>query len=77
MNTERIAEVKALLGVPHDEPIFVIRAQDKAACATLIDYADNSERVGASKQFVDAIDGIADDFEKFAIEHPDRQKVPD
>jgi hypothetical protein len=62
--------------VPDGEPVFVIRAQDKAACAALMCYAQVAESIGAKSAFVDHIwDQIIPDFRTWQRQH--ETKVPD
>jgi hypothetical protein len=62
--------------VPDGEPVFVIRAQDKAALAALMCYAQVAESIGASSDFVDRIwDQIIPDFREWQRHHD--TKTPD
>ena len=59
--------------LPDDEPLFVLRAQDKHALAIL----------GAYHAFTENLQHKADvllvikDFQEFERKHPDRMKIPD
>lgn len=59
--------------IPLDEPVFLLRAQDALAHATLRHYvAERMVKCGPD-------DGLAERlaaFEQFATEHPDRVKLP-
>jgi hypothetical protein len=62
--------------VPDGEPVFVIRAQDKAALAALMCYAQVAESIGAKTDFVDRIwDQIIPDFRTWQRHHD--TKTPD
>jgi hypothetical protein len=62
--------------IPDGEPVFVIRAQDKAATAALMCYAQVAESIGAKSNFVDRIwDQIIPDFRDWQRQHG--TKVPD
>jgi hypothetical protein len=58
-----------------DEPVFVLRAQDKIAAPLIRLWADWAEREGSPKS-LDAM-AIADEFERWARNHPQRMKWPD
>ena len=59
--------------LPEDEPLFVLRAQDKIALAILGAYHAMTDNV----QHKEAIMLVIKDFQKFELEHPDRMKTPD
>jgi hypothetical protein len=62
--------------IPDGEPVFVIRAQDKAATAALMCYAQVAESIGAQQDFVDRIwDQIIPDFRDW--QRHNETKVPD
>jgi hypothetical protein len=75
--TEVYPEIKKLLDIPEDEPIFILRAQDKAALPTLIDYEDEADHKGASDEFYNSLEPIYEDFRKWQADNPDKVKVPD
>lgn len=62
---------------PPDEPLFLLRAQGRATAGALSGYYVMSQAIGASQDHTLAIVDAARQFEKFAIEHPERRKVPD
>lgn len=64
-------------GVPDDEPVFVIRAQDETAIDTLGDYQDNAERAGASQQFVDGVADVIAGFRVWQDANHERVHTPD
>lgn len=78
MDHTKIPQVKELLGVPADEPIFVIRAQDAAAIGALQGYSDEAKRIGATNTFLKGVqDDIYIPFVDFLRKNADRVKVPD
>ena len=59
--------------IPHDEPVFVLRAKDRHALRTLLYYASEVEQ----HEHRSAVTDRAADFARFAAEHPERMKEPD
>lgn len=41
--------------IPEDEPVFLLRGQDRCAPAAVIKYAEMLEAVGAAKEMVDSV----------------------
>lgn len=70
-------QIKRLLGIPSEEPIFILRGKDSAALGTLHDYKGNAEGVGASPAFQVDLNTSITEFVKFRSEYPDRMKTPD
>lgn len=70
-------------GIPEDEPIFILRAQDMAALQTLDGYADEAVECGASDEFAFAVssrerqDSVFMRFQTWQETHPDKVKTPD
>lgn len=60
--------------IPDQEPVFVLRAQDKLALQTLQAYRSMSESAGVDCTSID--ERIAA-FKAFAAEHGERMKYPD
>ncbi len=58
--------------IPEDEPVFLIRAQDKVASAVLIFYAERARKAGASQELVDKVLEHAALMERWP-----KHKVPD
>lgn len=83
---DRYDEVKRLLGIPEDEPIFVLRAQDKYAAVAVEDYvhtvyvgergvsgqASSDLRAWRDKGF-----DHANSFYEWQDVNPDKIKTPD
>ena len=76
-DTDRYTEVKSLLGIPEDEPIFILRAQDRAAPNAVDEYGHMAERIGASEKFCVGVDRCAAEFDAWQVANPQRVKVPD
>lgn len=64
-------------GIPEGEPIFIIRAKDKASVDAIRDYASYAADAGASEEFLNAVDGRVEEFRKWQEENPDLVSVPD
>lgn len=58
--------------IPHDEPVFIFRARDKLAQAALHAYA-----MRCTGQHATAVLERAASFAQFALDHPERMKMPD
>lgn len=83
-NTEVYADVKMLLDIPEDEPIFIIRAQDVVAPDAIMDYAELARvRHGATQEFYNLVAATHTElsvwrqFVGWQEEHPDKVKIPD
>lgn len=74
---DKYPEIKRLLGIPEDEPIFILRAQDKCSFQTLIDYEDNVADVGADDIFLNGILKVQDEFSEWQGKNTDKVKTPD
>ncbi len=61
--------------IPEQEPVFLIRGQDKAAPETLRAYAMNAHRVGADNALVMAVLGHAKTMEEW--QRRQAAKTPD
>lgn len=60
-----------------DEPVFIIRAKDRASIPALLAYAQEALRIGASVEFVYDVAGSILRFEKWQVANGDIVKVPD
>lgn len=56
-------------GIPEDEPVFVIRAQDIVGPGTVRDWAARAEREGVSDEVVEAVRRHADAMVEWQHEH--------
>jgi hypothetical protein len=62
--------------IPDDEPVFILRARDTTAVATLLHYYQG-HRLCQNDQHADAVLQRLRDFQQFQREHPERMKYPD
>lgn len=60
-----------------DEPVFVIRARDRASVATLMDYRNNACQEGAESKMLASVDTTIEQFEQWQSENHGLIKVPD
>lgn len=63
--------------IPDDEPIFVLRARDSHAVATLSTYLCLVKASGDHGAHLNAVRMRLDQFEKFSRENKERMKLPD
>jgi hypothetical protein len=61
--------------IPDDEPVFIIRAQDKLAVPTLDAYLELAEKAGVEEKFLDHLDRVRGDIRIW--QRQNRTKVPD
>jgi hypothetical protein len=61
---------------PEDEPLFILRAQDRRALAAIREYYAQCMNV-CDQNHLDAIEKAMSDFDKFRQTYPDRMKIPD
>lgn len=71
---ERLVNRHTGLPIPDDEPLFVLRARDIHAVATLDFYAGFP---GHSPEHRAAVEERINAFEEFEAKYPDRMKQPD
>lgn len=64
-------------GIPADEPIFILRAQDKAALSTLFHYWSKCHDLGSPDGHLDSCQNAIGDFERWQRRHRQRIKVAD
>lgn len=86
-NLDVYPEVKRLFEMPEDEPIFVLRAQDRLYVPTISAYealfmaALNATGVKALLdghwEFADHLDSCADTGRRWAKRNPEKMKIPD
>lgn len=70
---ERLQDPEGI--IPDNEPVFVIRGQDKVAPGVLRFYADQAARAGAEPDLVNAVRHHALEMERWQMENG--SKVPD
>lgn len=75
-NDDTYYQIKMILGIPKDEPIFILRAQDKFAPTTIDEYRFIVEGDAGSDWFAQ-IGSIRNDFLNWQHDNPDKVKVPD
>lgn len=63
--------------IPADEPVFLIRGQDRAAVPTIKAYALFAEREGASEGFINLARAWATEVETWQSVNVAHVKVPD
>jgi hypothetical protein len=62
---------------PADEPLFLLRGQDKAAKGAINVYLDECEAIDCGHAHIEAVDTAKFDLVVWQENHPDRMKVPD
>lgn len=62
--------------IPEDEPVFIVRGQDKCAPATCRAWAKEAERIGAAPEFVKLVRDWAKVIEAYQV-RTGKCKVPD
>jgi hypothetical protein len=60
-----------------DEPVFIIRAKDKASIPALLSYAEHAHYAGASAEFVNDVIASVKRFESWQLKNGDIVKAPD
>jgi len=76
-------QIKELLGIPDDEPIFILRGQDISAVRAISAYRQHASidiratRGSSGTAFLRDVESCIDDFVEFGIQNPGRIKTPD
>lgn len=65
------------IGLGEDEPVFIIRAKDKASIPALLGYAEAAYHAGASAEFVQDVIASVRRFEAWQEKNGDIVKTPD
>jgi hypothetical protein len=73
----RIINVNTSEPIPDDEPVFLLRAKDKAAIRALSEYGVECTRIGSPQTHLDAIADRIADFAIWQADHKPTLKVPD
>jgi hypothetical protein len=76
-DTQHYPEIKRMLGIPEDEPIFIIRGQDKVAVDAIDFYVDLSEAPGNDPSFMDDLRKVKDEFSDWQVKNSDKVKQAD
>jgi hypothetical protein len=63
--------------IPDDEPVFVLRSKDIIGPATVRDWCDNAESVGAEPALIERVRRFAEEMDAYAAEHYGGGKVAD
>lgn len=74
---QRQEQIKELLGLSPDEPIFIIRGRDRLAIGNINDYKLKAERAGCSPTFLEDLRQKQSEFEQYYVTHSDQMKRPD
>lgn len=69
-------------GVPDDEPVFILRAQDDLALHTITRYRNTASSIEddsarPNDEWFAGLDQVIEDFGAFRNANPDKIKVPD
>lgn len=75
LGEDKAAKKKA--GIPEDEPLFVLRAQDDLAIPMLHRYKNFALAAECSQEFIDKIDEDINAFAVWRTDNRDRTKKPD
>lgn len=67
----------AIDGIPEDEPVFVLRAKDKASVETIKDYRLNARAEGSTDSFCHSVDQVVRDFERWQRTNPAKVRAAD
>lgn len=73
---EKYGEIE-IKGIPKTEPVFVIRAKDKAAVHAIRGYAAYAGGVGAEEEFLESVLAQADVFAEWQDKNVAKVKPPD
>lgn len=76
-DVDKYPKVKELLGIPQDEPIFIIRGKDELAVMAVIHYRNLAAGAQCTRSFLDDLAEVREDFRRFASEHRDKMRRPD
>lgn len=62
-------------GIPADEPVFILRAQDKLAFPIISRYANMADIAGCKPEFISAVRQVTIEFGEWA--ETNKTKKPD
>jgi hypothetical protein len=68
---------KRAYGIPEDEPIFVLRAQDKLSTRIVARYRNDAATADLPVEFIDDLDTTLNSFSDWQTENADKVKLPD
>ena len=63
--------------IPEDEPVFLLRAKDRASLQTMIAYKAACLGVGAGTEHIARVDESVREFRRWRAANVRRMKVPD
>lgn len=64
-------------GIPGGEPVFILRAQDKAAILTLFAYKENARRAGSPDELIQGVEKVEHAFMKWQADNQSKLKAAD
>lgn len=64
-------------GTREDEPLMILRGQDKLAMGIIGGYQVKAIEAGVDVNITDGLDDVLKEFHRFSVEHPDQLKIPD
>lgn len=64
-------------GIPENEPVFILRGQDKATPTTIHDYSVNARHFGSSSEHCQHAKGAANQIASWQDANPDNVKIAD
>jgi hypothetical protein len=71
----------SIKGIPADEPVFILRAQDALAIQTIARYQTFAHALDGTSarapEFVSSLDEVMADFRSWQSDNPDALKLPD
>jgi hypothetical protein len=81
-DAEAIAQAKELLKIPSEEPIFILRGQDRLARRIIQRYVIELQAITdpaarPSGDFISDCQRVLEDFDRFAMNYPFKMHHPD
>jgi hypothetical protein len=75
-------KLKKELGIPEDEPIFILRAKDRLALPVITRYTNSARQIESAKvrpsdEWFEQMGEVERQFADFASAHPSQMKIPD
>jgi hypothetical protein len=64
-------------GIPDDEPVFILRAQDQLALSTITYYSETASRLNCPGEFAEGLDRVHSEFHSWQLKNKERVKMPD
>jgi len=69
--------IKERLGIPEDEPIFILRGQDKITMGALDAYFTYAQMVGCDEKFINSLEEHISSIARWQHENLGKLKIPD